>query len=369
MLCYLIITLFSYQSDSLIIDNSLFIKHQLKIGNGQSSFAVADFNQDKHVDIAIANLNDENVQIFIGDGKGTLTFGNQYNSGKAPSDITNFDINNDGFSDLIIANHETSYVTFLNGDGNGNFKQSSNSPYHVDVDPHPHMALLMDMNGDNHPDLIVDHRARKGLLIRLGLGNNAFEKRGKIIDVGGDPYRGFSIADINNDGQLDIVTPNSNELSIVLNQSEKQLKFSPYKTIRSETPFATSLTDMNGDGNLDLISASNGSSISIYWGDRTGSFSEKSTRFKMSAGAKQLSNGDIDGDGFNDALISCWNNELMIVLGGKELGKSIRFTIPEIPNPWGIELVDLNDDGKDDLLITDGSNDHLIIYLSSSHLF
>ena len=44
----------------------------------------------------------------------------------------------------------------------------------------------------------------------------------------------------------------------------------------------------------------------------------------MAAGAKNIAVGDIDGDGVEDALVSSWSSDVLIVLGGQGAFKTVR---------------------------------------------
>jgi hypothetical protein len=349
------------------IGDTTFSHTLLKVGAGKSSISVFDFNSDGHKDVIISNYLDNNIVIYRGNGKGNLTEISRFAAGENPTDMSVSDINGDGNFDVVIANHETSYVTLLYGDGQGNFKHAPHSPLNIKIKPHPHTIQLKDLDGDNRVDLIVDSRTHKGLRFLKGIGNGNFKTPGEIIDVGGDPYLGFALGDINGDGSIDIVTPNQREIGIILNTNSDKLSFSIKKLGPYESPFAVELAEMNGDGKTDLIVASRRNSITIIPGDGHGNFlEEKKTSIKTSSGAKQIAVGDINGDGIKDALISNWSSNLLIVLGGKTSFETISFEHSSIPNPWGLMLVDLNEDGKSDFIITNGDSDLAALYLSQS---
>lgn len=337
----------------------------LNVGAGESTISVFDFNSDGHQDVIISNYSDNNLVLYLGDGNGNLIETSRFSAGEKPTDMSVSDINGDGNIDVVIANHETSYVTLLYGNGRGGFKHAPHSPLNIEVKPHPHVVKLKDLDGDNKADLIVDSRTHKGLRVFKGLGNGTFKTPGKLINVGGDPYLGFAAGDINGDGNLDLVTPNQQEIGIVLNTNPAKLSFSMKKLAPSESPFAVELAEMNGDGKTDLIVASVGSSITIIPGDGHGNFlEEKTTSIKTSSGAKQIAVGDINGDGIKDALVSNWSGNILVVLGSKTAFEIISFEDSSIPNPWGLVLADLNEDGRSDFIIASGDSKLAAVYLS-----
>jgi hypothetical protein len=73
---------------------------------GPASIAVGDFNNDNYTDIAVANYDNKSVGILLGIGNGTflpekITFtGNNTD----PNEIAVADFNNDNHLDVVITN-------------------------------------------------------------------------------------------------------------------------------------------------------------------------------------------------------------------------------------------------------------------------
>jgi len=352
-------------AEKVDIGNITYSPKVFQVGAGQPSISVCDFNSDGNQDIIIANYSDNNIIVYQGDGKGNLLELNRIPVGENPTGITASDINEDGNLDIAIANHEKSYVTLLFGDGKGDFKKAPQSPFNIGIKPHPHAVQLKDLDGDHIAELIVDSRENEGLLVLKGLANGQFKTPGKIINTGGDPYRGFAVKDINADGALDLVTPNQRDIGIALNSSSKETTFTLTKLPLTESPFAVELADLTDDSKLDLLVATNGTSLSVFPGDGRGNFQEnKKTVIKAISGAKQIAVGDINGDKIEDALISNWSGELLAIIGSKATLTNHKFKHASIPNPWAIALTDLNNDGKSDFIIADGDSNLAVVYVS-----
>lgn len=354
---------------SIKIDDINYTSTIVEVGAGQPTIVASDINADGNQDVVIANASDNNIITYLSDGKGTLNRGGSFPAGNSPSGLAISDINADGHVDVVVANHETSYITVLFGKGDGTFVEPPHSSLNINVKPHPHVVKLRDIDGDETPDLIVDNRSHNGLLVLKGLSAGRFKTPGKVINAGGDPYRGFAVGDINNDGFEDIVTPNQRDIGVLLNSGDKQMRFSLSKLAQPESPFAIELADMNGDGNRDVIVATNGSVITIMLGDGRGNFLKVAkSEIIASAGAKQIATGDINDDGIDDALISSWSGEVLAILGTKSSFKSISFKHPQIPNPWSLAILDINQDGKSDFVIGDGDSKRAAVYVSSNDL-
>lgn len=354
-------------ADVVDVGTASFVPQRLEVGHGESAIAFADFDSDGHADLVITDRAEHDLVVLLGDGEGGLTSVGRFPAGQNPTDVAAADINGDEAVDLVVANHETSYLTLLRGDGRGAFASAPNSPLTVDVDPHPHAVRARDLDGDGNVDLVIDDRGRRSLLSLRGLGGGAFEAPGTVIGVGGDPYLGLDLGDVNNDGRIDLVTPNPTEVGVLLNAGGGHISFNPAPSLAATSPFAVALTDINGDDALDVIAASDGaaSHVQIFLGDGHGTFPEAGDAvFGMAAGAKSVAVGDINGDGFEDALISSWSSDALIVLGGPTKLRTVRPHLQDVENPWGLAVVDLNEDGKGDFVIADGVRSLTTVYLS-----
>lgn len=358
----------SSQAESVTIGNVAFVPKRFEVGAGEKAFAFGDFNQDDHQDLIVTDSSKHHLVVFLGDGEGKLKSTARFPAGRNPTDVTVADIDADGKIDLVVANHETSYLTLLLGDGRGGFSQASNSPLSIDVDPHPHSVMVQDIDGDRHVDLIVDHRAGRGLLIIKGLGKGAFDTPGAVVDMGGDPYLGMAIGDVNGDGRIDLATPNPDEVGIALNTSSEDMTFALVEPVAAASPFAIALADLDADGILDLVVASDGAAttIKIFKGDGRGGFAELGPPLRMAGGAKSIAVGDINGDGVDDTLVTSWSSDALVILGGSASLETVRIPLGGIENPWGLAISDINEDGMDDFVIADGVRPVANVYLSRS---
>ena len=90
---------------------------------GTDSIAVADFNKDNKLDVAIANSGTQNISVLLGNGSGGFGTPNliQIGQNSFPSVIIIADFNSDGRPDIAATDFFQNSVYFVLGNGNGTF--------------------------------------------------------------------------------------------------------------------------------------------------------------------------------------------------------------------------------------------------------
>ena len=379
----------------------------LAAGPGPSSAAGGDLDGDGNADLVVTS---GEVLLFRGDGEGGLEPAGTVEVGPNPVDVAVADLDGDGDADLAVAHHEERFLTLLLGVGDGTFRPADSSPLRVPVRPHLHAVRAADLDRDGHPDLLVDDREREAVLVLPGRGDGTFGEPVRV-PVGGDPYRGMALGDLDGDGRLDLVTPNPTEVGVWMaegsgpaaeepgpagegpdpaaggsdppaegsdppaEQSDPaaggsdpsaegpRFAFRAASPVPAPAPFTVALGDLDGDGRLDLVTGSEHEAAArLYLGDAKGGFEEHAdSPFAMGRGAKRAVTGDFDGDGIDDAAVASYlSPDVLLLLGG---GDSIRTaTVPGGVNPWALAAVDLDGDGRDELVVGDEGEGHLRIH-------
>ncbi|MFK8114798.1 MAG: FG-GAP-like repeat-containing protein, partial [Rubripirellula sp.] len=74
------------------------------VSDGATSFDVGDFNRDGLTDVAVANLGDQKIELYVGDGTGRFALVTTVEEVSAPADLVVADFNNDLADDIAVAN-------------------------------------------------------------------------------------------------------------------------------------------------------------------------------------------------------------------------------------------------------------------------
>src|SRR6266496_287252 len=189
--------------------------------------------------------------------------------GKAPGCVDIGDFNDDSNPDLAFANHERKYLTVLLGNGQGDFTAAPKSPFPVEVIPHTHGIATGDFNNDGRLDLVTDSWGNNQIEVLFGDSIKGFKIPGTFFKVGKDPYQRIRVADINNDGNTDIITTNleGNNVTILLGNGKgnfNEATGSPFPC--GDAPFGVAIGEVNADGKPDLAIINSPASTT----DRTG---------------------------------------------------------------------------------------------------
>jgi len=148
----------------------------------------------------------------LGNGNGTFQAPTTYPAGNDPTPIAVADFNGDGKLDLAVA--DTFAVAILLGNGDGTFQPSTyNNTYGGQS------IAIADFNGDGNLDLVLSGQsAGYAVGILLGNGDGTFQPATRFA-AGQVPYF-VAVGDFNGDGRQDLAVANEfNTVSILTNKT------------------------------------------------------------------------------------------------------------------------------------------------------
>jgi FG-GAP-like repeat/Putative Ig domain/Beta-propeller repeat len=231
-------------------------------GTSPFSVVVGDFNGDGIQDLATGNLDSATVTVLLGNGSGGFTPapGSPFAVGGDPVSVVVGDFNGDGIQDLAVANENDNNVTVLLGNGSGGFAAANGSPFAVgDL---PFFLVVGDFDADGIQDLAIANSASNNVTVLLGNGSGGFtEAPASPFAVGATPGS-VVVGDFNGDGIQDLATANnvSNNVTVLLGNGSgafAAMTGSPFAA--GAYAFSVVTGDFNGDGIEDLATANFGS--------------------------------------------------------------------------------------------------------------
>ncbi|WP_027002469.1 BspA family leucine-rich repeat surface protein, partial [Hugenholtzia roseola] len=253
------------------------------------------------------------------------------------------DFNNDGNMDF----YATGSGQLFLGDGEGGFATPTT---HTDGD----RGAAADFNGDGNMDIVVGGAGGTGTETRILLGDGT---GGFTVGANIGTYRnGIEVADMNNDGYIDIVGTDftGNRVATLLNNGAAS--FTAYtRTIANATDVF--LADFDGDGDIDVAVGSQGTGCHIGFNNGAGQVNTfpAFTFYSYGQNGTYISGADFDNDGDID-LAGSGNFDagvfLMLNDGLGGFGTPTNLTPTGSTDARGVVAADFNGDGNADIAYT-----------------
>lgn len=408
---------------------------------GPAQVAIDDFDADGAPDLVTGNIMDQSIAVLLGDDSGSFAPATRFDLGGSPSSLVTADFNGDGRPDVATADHYQDDARVLLNCPPGCPDPPDPEPEEPDpeepvepepepitliefspakaigVDDHPRSVVIGDLNGDGHRDLVSANLGNSNVSVLLGDGSGSFGAATEF-PVGDNQWSGsprsLAIGDLDNDGDLDLVTANaaSNNVSVLLGDGTgdfatrvnfavgsnpgsvaigdldsdgiqdlvtAQPRSDDVSILRGRGggtfaaatqvpagngPVSVAIRDLNDDGKLDLATANYfGDDVSILPGDGQGSFGAP-THLAAGDGPKSVEIGDLDGSGGPDLVTANKNSgdvSILLGAGNGSFAAASNFSAgpgldPQFHYPGWATIRDLNLDGVADLAVSTDSS-------------
>ncbi|MCC7440891.1 MAG: VCBS repeat-containing protein [Bdellovibrionales bacterium] len=339
----------------------------------------ADFDGDDHVDVAVVDQANGDVEVYPGNGAGA--FGAAVVSALADLDLDDvavFDFDGDDDLDLAMASSSANAIRLLENNGSGSFSLHSTIALSA-----PETISAADMDGDGDVDLLRPGQNSVAPALLLNDGAGGFSEAvgvlpGGMLVTSDNGYA--ALCDLTGNGLPDIAlihdlwaTPN---LEVFPNQGGlafgAALAGAGGRAGLHRMPVCA---DFDNDGDFDIGSVDPyaGNGFLVYLNDGTGVLDDGSNFLLTQPlrGTDHPALGDFNGDGLVD--LGLWSQETELVIhpngGAGFLGFGDTVTYP-LPLQWGGQplkdatttpTADVNEDGRVDIILLDAYNGNISI--------
>lgn len=292
-----------------------------------------------------------------------------YEVGKLPWDIVADDFDGNGHIDLVNVNRDYDSVSVALNNGDGTFEDPKWSP---PVGNEPWSIDAADLNADGHVDLAVSlmeaNNSFDYVSVLLNVGDGSFSAF-QHYPVGDDPASVF-LVDLGEDsnGDIDIITANggeSNSVSVLFNDGFGSFSLPTNYSVGLD-PHSVFAGDLDGDGYDDAVTANrDNGSVTVLFNDRAGSFINRTDYDDITCTPWDVYLGNLTGDPSLDILVLCKDESYLILRENDGTGIFTFRSIHFIGNSNSVSLVvgDADLDGYKDILCSSWGDSQLLVIL------
>jgi len=192
---------------------------------------------------------------------------------------------------------------------------------------------------------------------------------GGVLD---GPSMDAAVADIDGDGDLDLVVANEFRPNILLlNDGVGRFTDASMRLPRTEHDSEdVGIADFDGDGDLDIVIVSEDDQTNeLYLNDGAGAFTDESVRIPVTGTTNGLAVTDLDGDGAPDVILGNNGQDAVIINDGSgHFRDETQARLPvSLDVTQDLELGDVDGDGDLDLLVGNEGPNGLYINDGTGH--
>lgn len=259
-----------------------------------------DFDADGDMDLVVTESEDSTILILLNNGDGT--FESHPQNAEPAHSFRASDMDGDDDIDIVSLNEDEFSVFLMLNDGHGAFQSMSILTQEEDLST----IELGDLDGDEDMDIIAgfDYFFDAKIIWLQNNGSGLFEEK-PITDVAIGGLENIQIADVDKDGDMDIVYSSSSTSSLRFLNNNGNQAFSETNLVNGLGRIRSfNVADYNTDGIMDVLIGCNDEDNTYHQGLSSTALEYSSEVISGIQPMFHIVNGDFNSDGALDAIIS-----------------------------------------------------------------
>ncbi|GJM24171.1 MAG: hypothetical protein DHS20C16_05860 [Phycisphaerae bacterium] len=320
----------------------------------------ADLDGDGDQDLVSASREDESIAWYENaNGLGDFVHKQTLSLADSPTSSIVADIDGDGHLDLVYASEDDDTIGWsYNTDGRGNFGIAQTIDTSINQ---PRTVSTADLDGDGDLDIITASYTDTKVVWYENENSVGMFSAQQLVASGVSSPQSVCTADIDSDGDIDVLVASAITDTIAWYENTDGtggFGTEHFISNSSDSPLPIVTADIDSDGDIDVLSASR-YDHTVIWHENTdgqGAFNTEHVVTDTAFSVRSMFVSDFDGDGDLDVLASPTGGTVgwyPNVDGMGSFGAQQVFATGSYPD--AVSAADLNSDGNNDLISTTAS--------------
>ena len=342
--------------------------------NGAISVFAADLDNDGDIDLVSASQDDNTIAWYENNGAETPTFtaSTIAVSANGAWSVYAADMDNDGDMDLVSASKTDDTIAWYENDG-----ATNPSWVAADIDTNATGArsvYIADLDNDGDMDIVSASYNDNSIAWYENDGAANPTWSAVNIDTTASGATSVFAADFDNDGDLDILASSANDNTIAWYENDGGVNPTWTASViatSADVPILISASDMDNDGDVDIVSASK-TDNTIAWYENDGAANPSWTAADINTSAENARGvfvADMDNDGDMDILSASQDDDTIAWYendGAANPSWTAADIVTNIDGANSVFAADLDKDGDMDIVSTAINDDSVTWFKNSS---
>ncbi len=318
-----------------------------------------DLDDDGDMDVLSASSGDNKIAWYKNLGNGQFHSYVISTNARQAWDVSVADLDKDGDKDVVSVSFADDKVAYYENDGNQNFTEWDLTSFFNNLGPRS--LKIADADGDGDLDILFSMFYNDGAAWCINRGAGTFNPSLFVVTNNADGANAVDAADMDGDGDMDVLIASVNDN-----------KFAWYEygggfpgaytehliSTNANNPWDILAADLDQDGDMDVVTASSGDNT-IAWYENDGNLQFSKRILSTTANStRSIHVADVDGDGDLDVLGVAFNRALWFENDGNMNFNEIVIS-NDVSFGYDIFSADINGDGRLDILTASDQDDKI----------